>query len=168
VRLALEDRTDPQQQLARIEGLGEIIVAAGRQAADAVLGIGESRQDQDRHLAVLVAKLAGELEAGFARHHHIDDGEIEGEATHALARFGGAGGGAHPNAVGRQEALDQLADAAVVIDHEDMGRIGLGRHDRPRRGAVRRPTLSRAAWSTSLPSTRRYWPCSGSPASISA
>src|SRR5262249_26646525 len=70
-RHTLQDVADAQHQLARLEGLGEIVVGAALEAGDAVLGLGHRGQEEDRHTAG-AAKIGGELEAALARHHDVE------------------------------------------------------------------------------------------------
>ncbi len=111
-----------QQQLARIEGLGEIVVDAGLQTFDALLGLGAGGQHQDGHLA-LGAQRAGEVDARLLRHHHVENEKVEGEAAHGGARRGGIDGGGDAEAVVVEIAGEQVADTAVVVHDEDMRRV---------------------------------------------
>ena len=52
---AAQDVVDAQDQLARIERLGQIVVGAGFQPGDAAVGLRQRRQHQDRHV-LLVAQ----------------------------------------------------------------------------------------------------------------
>ena len=74
---------------------------------------------------------AGEVEAGFMRHHHVENEQIEGEAAHGGARGGRIDGRGHAEAVLLQIAGEQVADAAVVVDDEDMwGELSSGARPR--------------------------------------
>ena len=88
---ALQDVGDAQQQLARLEGLGEVVVGADFQSADAVRHLGARGEHEDRNRRGLLQRL-GEFEAAFARHHHVDDQQVEGDARELAARLGGGGG----------------------------------------------------------------------------
>ena len=81
-RGALEDVGDPKHQLARLERLGDVIVGADLQPVDpAFRGVARG-QHHDRHRGGR-ADEAGEIEAGLARHHHVEDQEIEVQARAA-------------------------------------------------------------------------------------
>ena len=82
---AAQDVLQPQQQLARLEGLGDIVVDAGLQALDAVLGLGPGGQHADRNVGDRL-EVAGKLEAALARHHDVEDDDVEGQAAHGRAR----------------------------------------------------------------------------------
>ena len=120
-------RAAAQHQLARLEGLGQIIVGAVFQARDAVLGFAARGEHQDRHLRLRAHGLC-QIEPGFARHHHVEDQKIERHALHQGAGFCGIGRGADAKAVGAQILLQQRAQALVVVDHEQMRIVGRGTH----------------------------------------
>ena len=74
-----QDGGDAQQQLARLERLGQIVVGARLQARDPVLRRAARGQQQDRHLA-LAAQLLGQRQAVLARHHDVEHDQVEGHA----------------------------------------------------------------------------------------
>ena len=53
---ALEQIADAQQQFARLERLGQIVVAAAFEARDAVGRVGQRREHENRHAVVLGAQ----------------------------------------------------------------------------------------------------------------
>ena len=65
-------------------------------------------------------ELAGKIEAAFAGHHDVEDDHVEGEAAHGRARACRIDGGADPEALVEQIAGQQVADALVVVDDQDM------------------------------------------------
>ena len=146
---APQHRADAQQQLARFERLGEIIVDADLQPAHAIGRLGARGQHDDRHVGAL-AQAFGEGEAVFARHHHVEDDEVEGEVGEKAARLGGRGGDGDAMAVLRKIGRQQVAQAAVVVDHQHMGgvvgeRRGGGAHFAvPRPEAISAMTRSRS------------------------
>ena len=62
----------------------------------------------------------GQVEAGLARHHHVEDQQVEGHALHQRARLGGVRRGADPIAIGGQIALQQRAQPLVIVDDEQV------------------------------------------------
>ena len=119
-------------ELARLERLADVVVGADLEPLDAAFGLAARGQHQDRH-ARGRAQRAGELETGLARHHHVEDQEVEAQAFELGARLGRRLGGGDPIAFGQQEARKEVADAAVVVDHQHVRRIvgklgGGGRH----------------------------------------
>src|SRR6516225_5452983 len=117
-----------QEKLARLERLGQIVVDAGLQPFNALLRLGTRRQHQDRDLG-LAPERAGKLYPGFVRHHHVEYQQIEGEAAHGGARRRSIDGGGHAEAVLPQIAGEQIADAAVVVDDQNMRAIVVRRLD---------------------------------------
>ncbi len=131
---AAQDAGDAQRELARLERLRHIVVRAQLEAGDAAVGLGFRGQHQDRHRRSLAQRFR-ELEAGLARHHHVEYEQIEREASKLGARIRRIVGRGDAIALAVQEAREQVADATVVVDHEQMRRIvgkrerGLGHHD---------------------------------------
>ncbi len=126
-----------REQLAEGKGLGQIVVAAAAQAANAVIDLGQRAQDQDRSaLAGLAQHLDDRQTVDVAGQHAIHDDHIVGLARgekHAVAPVGGV--------VGRMPRLlqaldDELADPLVVLDQQDLHvrlserRTAVGRRDR--------------------------------------
>jgi len=79
-RYPAQDRGDAQRQFLGFERLGEIIVDAGLEPEHPVLGFRLRRQHQNRHLRFF-AQRPGEVDAVFARHHHVEHDQIEIEAA---------------------------------------------------------------------------------------
>ena len=99
----------------------------------------------------------GEFEPALARHHHVDDEEVEGEQRQLPARLRRRCRGGDAKAVRAEEALQQRADAHVVVDDEEVGRV-VARAFAPfgagSRLTTRRPRrTSRAAFGRSAAST---------------
>ena len=67
------------------------------------------------------AQLAGQVEPAFARHHHVEHDQVEGEARQIGARLRRRGGGRHAKAVLRQIAAQQFAQPRIVVDDEKVG-----------------------------------------------
>ncbi len=108
-----------KHQFARLERLRQVIVGALLEAADAVLRLRHRRQEQDRHLA-LAAQAARQRDAVLARHHHVEDQKIKGEALQPRARIGGVGGGGDAKAVFGKIARQQAAQPRVIVDDQKM------------------------------------------------
>ena len=116
---ALEDVADAQREFARLERLGHVIVGADLQPLDADLGFGARGQHQDRDARRRADRL-GEVEAALARHHHVEDQEIELQAVQLGARFDRGFGGGDAVALAVKIARQQIANAPVVVDDEQM------------------------------------------------
>ena len=77
------------------------------------------RQHDDRHRGG-GADEAGEIEAGFAGHHDVEDQQIEMQAEQLGAGVAGAHRGGDAIAFAGEKARQQIADAAVVVDQQQM------------------------------------------------
>ena len=66
-------------------------------------------------------ELAGKIEAALAGHHDVEDDDVEGEPAHGGARARRIGGGGDTRKpVLEQIARQQVADALVVVDDQDV------------------------------------------------
>jgi hypothetical protein len=63
------------------------------------------------------------IEAGLAGHHDVEDQEIEMQPHELRACIAGACGGSDAITFAGEEARQQIADAAVVVDQQQMRRI---------------------------------------------
>ena len=111
----LQEQTDYTIQ-AEVQGLAEIVVAAGAQALHPLVHVGERGEDQHRGLDVVLAQLADDGEAVNLRQHAIDDQHVvhgfERQAQPFLAVGGMVG-----DMAGLGQALHQPAGSfAVVFD----------------------------------------------------
>ena len=57
---------------------------------------------------------------GFPRHHHIQDEQIEVQAFQLGASVSGGLGCGHAIALTGQKPREEIADAAIIIDHQQM------------------------------------------------
>ena len=119
-------------------GFDEIIVGADFEAHDPVLLLVARGQHQDRHRRV-GADGAREIEAVFARHHDVEDQEIEIQAFELGARLARALGGGDAIAFADKKPQQQRANAAVVVDDEQMRRVVGGVRGRRRHDGSSRP-----------------------------
>ena len=100
---ASKHRADPQEQLARLKRLGQIVVDANFQAAYAILRFAARRQHQDWHLRP-PAQSGGEIEAILAGHHDVQHDDVERQSVEKPAGLGRCRRDRDPMAV-----LDQVA-----------------------------------------------------------
>ena len=105
-------------------------------------GLGARGQHADRHVGDAL-EIAGEIEPALARHHDIEDDDVERQAAHGSARGRGVRGGRHAKAVLEQIARQQVADALVVVDHENVRRVVGQLFHAASRGAIGSATQSR-------------------------
>ena len=118
---AAVQRVEAREQLAEGERLGQIVVAAAAQAANAVVDLRERAQDQNRRALAGFAQHFDDGEAvDVARQHPVHDDHVVGLARreeHAVAAVGGMIGGV----AGLLQPLDhELADPLVVLDQQDL------------------------------------------------
>src|ERR1700733_1483087 len=110
-----------RQQLAEGEGLGEVIVAAAAQPADALIDIVERGQDQDgRAVAGLAQRLDDRQPVDVARQHAVHDDDVvrlAGGEEQPVAAIAGVLHGVPGLA---QAAHDEARHPFVVLDDEDL------------------------------------------------
>src|SRR5581483_1756828 len=144
------------QQLARLEGLGNVVVDAGLEAFDALLGLGLGRQQAYRDVGYRL-EVARQIEPAFARHHHVEDHDVEGEAAHGGACARRIRGRRHAKPVLEQVLRQEVANALIVVDDQDVRSVvGQRIHSPsgPRDERQGRPTAVAATVSGSSASTR--------------
>jgi hypothetical protein len=148
---ALEDIRDAQRQFSRLEWLGDIIVGTEFESGDAALGGVARAQNQDWYARGCADRL-DEFKAAFARHHDVEYQQIEIEPGKACPRIGRGFRRCHAVPFALQIARQQAADAPVVIDDQEMGRVvGWGSE---RSGHRQFPTIN---------NRQRRFKCVGSP-----
>ena len=69
-------RLDAGEQLGEGVGLGQIVVAAGAQARDAVVDLAEGGEDQRRRVVALAAQFLDDRQAVALRQHAVDDQHV--------------------------------------------------------------------------------------------
>ena len=84
-RAAAEDDFDSRQQLAKREGLGDVVVGALLEAAHFVVLFAFRREDQDRNAQTVFADLFQDVEAVEFRQHQVEDDQIV-RRLHAASR----------------------------------------------------------------------------------
>jgi hypothetical protein len=84
-----------RHHLLQREGLGDVVVAAQRQAGDLVLAGVPRRQEQHRRPAAAAAQRADHAEAVEPRHHHVQDEQVRPVRPGGLERGGPVGGRLH-------------------------------------------------------------------------
>ena len=117
-----QNARDPQRQLARLERLGDVIVGADLEAADAAFLFRPRGQHEDGHARGFADRF-DEIEAAFARHHHVEDQKIEAQAGELGARIRGVVGRRDPIAFRIEITRQQIADAPIIVDDKEMRRV---------------------------------------------
>ena len=118
----LEDIGDAQRELARLERLAEVIVGAAFKPGNAAFCFAACGQHQNRH-ARGGAQRTRKFQSGLARHHDVEDEKIEPQAGELGARLRGGRRGRDSIALPQQKARQQIADAAIIIDDQQMRSI---------------------------------------------
>ncbi len=139
---APQQRLDAGQQLARLEGLGQVVVGAELEADDAVGGLAARGQHHQRQAARgrLAAQLAREVEAVAIGQHQVEHERVVRAGGQAHAAVGQRAGGIDVEALRAQIVADHARQARVVVDQQEM-RIGHGGVGVPRGGGRRAGTL---------------------------
>ncbi len=107
-----QQRLDARQQLRERERLGEIVVAAGLEAADAIVDRAEGAQDQHRRGQTRAPQLLNDRQPVDVRQHPVGDDQVE------LAR---EGAGEPLTAVGG--VIDRVAALAQSFDENPRGLV---------------------------------------------
>ena len=74
---AAEQPADPRQQDRELGRLGQVVVGAGGEAVQHVLGTAAGGQHQDRHEDVALAQLADDGEPVLAGQHDVEHDQVE-------------------------------------------------------------------------------------------
>jgi hypothetical protein len=112
------------QQLARVERLAQVVVGADFQADDAVDVLALGGEHDDRGAVVGGAQAAADGQAVLAGHHQVEHDQVGRFAQHqAVERLAVLGQDDFEAFLG-QVAAQQVADARIVIDHQDL--VGAG------------------------------------------
>jgi hypothetical protein len=126
-RLAPQHRVDAGEQFARVERFREIVVGPHLEADDAVDVLALGRQHHDRGVVVGAAQPAHDREPILPRHHQVEDQQVEPLAHPQPVHRRPAVGGDDREAVVAQVAAQQVPQARVVVDDEDL-RWTVARH----------------------------------------
>ena len=118
---AAENGADAGQEFAGAERLADVVVGADLKADDAV-GLGRKGCEEYDGDVVRRAQLPAKGEAVFARHHDIENNEIEAADLERTPHRGAIGGLGGAEAVCCKETAQAGADLFVVIDNENVGR----------------------------------------------
>ena len=112
--------TDPSRdQLARTEGLHDILVRANLEAVDTV-HLGTHGGQHDDRGSILLAQLLAEHEPAFARHHEIEDNEVEPADLDRLHHFAPIGRLGDPETMFGKILAHERAELTIVIDNQDV------------------------------------------------
>ena len=111
---------DAGHEFARVEGLGQIVVGAEFEADDAIDLVALGCQHDDRGLVLGAAQAPADGKAVLARQHEVEHDEVVELARQRLVHRFGAVDGLGCEALLREVALEELAQAQVVVDDENL------------------------------------------------
>ena len=94
-----------------------------RGAQAGVLRLAARGEHQDRQVG-LRAQIRSEIEAVFARHHHVEDQAVEVDALDQGARLGGVGRSRDEEPLLGEEAVQEASEPRIVVDDQEMSAIG--------------------------------------------
>ena len=122
-RLGMPRRTpdhglDAGQKLPLVERLGQVVVGACLKPGDNIVGVGPSRDHDDRHSA-RTANAATDLEAVDARKHDVDEYDVDGCPGEGRQGLFATGRLLHLPALVLEGEADCCADAFIVLDGQD-------------------------------------------------
>ena len=121
---AAQHGVDARHQFAGTEGFGQVVVGAHFQTDDAVDLVALGGEHDDGDLVLLATQPPADRQAILAGHHQVEHDQIVEFAGERLVHRGGAVDGLDGEALLAEVALQQLSQAQVVVDDEDLGGSG--------------------------------------------
>jgi hypothetical protein len=116
---AAEHRAHPGDQLARLEGLGHVVVRADLQAGHPVHELIPRGEEDHRRSRTAGAKLPEDVEAGAAREHHVKHDEVGVVREDGGERRLAVAGRGHLVSLAHEVRPHHLQDVRLVVDDED-------------------------------------------------
>jgi hypothetical protein len=136
----------PRHDLLEAERLGDVVVAAGSDAGDAVLDGVLRGEEQHGHVGVGAAHPAQHLEAVDVREHDVEEHDVRRELARGADPGGARTGRADLPAVVAQRHRQQILQHRLVVDDERAQRAAVGTGEAVGGGAGRRgPARRRCA-----------------------
>ena len=125
-RGAAQQRLDAREQLARLEGLGQVVVGAELQTDDAVHRLAARGQHQQRQAAQarIGAQLARQVQAVAVGQHQVEHQHVEELALQPCAPLREISGHGHLQTGRTQVGTDHAGQPGIVVDQEDSGAHG--------------------------------------------
>ncbi len=120
-----QHRLDAREQFPRVERLGQVIVGADFQPDDAVDVVALGRQHDDRQGFAAAAQALADGEPVLARQHQVEDHQVVALAREVAVHLRRVGHHPHRVALLVQVAVQQVAQAGVVVDDQYPG-LGFG------------------------------------------
>jgi hypothetical protein len=118
-RSSAQDRGHPEHEFIDGEGFGEVVVTPGSEATDTILGLGESREEEDGRCRTGGAQTPAHFESIDAGQHDIKHNEIR--RAYERRREGSVAGGDVRNRVPLevQSRRDDIANGLAILGDED-------------------------------------------------
>ena len=123
---AAQHGMNARQQLARVEGLGQVVVGADFEADDAVNVFAFGRQHDDGRAVVRCAQAPADGQAVFAGHHQVQHDQVYGVAQHDAVQRLAVFGQDDFKTLLSEIAAQQVADTGVVVKNQDLVGTGIG------------------------------------------
>jgi hypothetical protein len=118
---APEHGADPGEQLFETERLGDVVVAAGGEPAELILGRITGGQEDDRRAGALGAEATRDLEALHVGQHDVEHDQVRTVPLGGLHGLGARGRGDHVEARVPQAGRQQLQDVRLILDNKQPG-----------------------------------------------
>ena len=119
-RLSAQHRANPRQQLARVEGLGQVVVGPLLQPLDAAGLIALGGEHDDRDLVAAGTQARAGRQAILAGHHQVEHHQMEQLAAEQAIHLLGVFHGTHAVALLVEKTLQQTPQARIVIDDQNL------------------------------------------------
>src|SRR5207247_6424128 len=119
---AAQMRADTRDQLARAEGLDDVVVSAHVEPGDTVGFLAARGEEQDRRgESLLLAQAAADVDAVAAWQHDVEHDRVRWRvrAQRRLPRLVRGRGGHHTEALAAQVAFDHFDDDWLIVGNED-------------------------------------------------
>jgi hypothetical protein len=116
---APQHRLDARHQLTRIERFDHVVVGAHLEADHAIGVLGQRGQHDHRQVRAR-AQLAAQRQPVLAGHHDVEHDQIDAARLEQPARLRRALGRTHPEAMLGEILRQEIADLAVVVDHQNV------------------------------------------------
>jgi hypothetical protein len=114
-----QESAQPRQQLAKLEGLDQIIVGAGIEAAHAVVGSVTRGEHQNGEAQARLSQLPANLEAIGRGNHDVENGQIVCADGSLIERVFAVGGHIHGIGLLAQTFGNEISNSRIVFYHEN-------------------------------------------------
>lgn len=118
----------PGRDLVDVEGLGDVVVAAQRQAPDLVLHRAPGREEEDGRVDPGGAEPAADLETVEVGQSHVEQDHVGRALGGRFHRLAAGSGGDHVEAQELQRHREHRGDARLVLHDQHTGLLGGNGH----------------------------------------